>query len=201
MKVNKAIVSLELVDESTGEVTEQVLDIAEVLADKLSKKRTSTKKKSSSVTEIEQNDEPILRLLDNKYTLTSGAIEKLGATVGESKIVIRSQKINKQMIPVIAVNDVFKVKSGNKLTLKGTVSFRGKANEDLSVYGSIFKLKKHPNDDNIFILVGDNQPPVEKVVEPEPEPEDIIPTEEEVPEDSINIDVDDEKNENISFEF
>ena len=200
MKVNKAIVSLELVDESTGKVTEQVLDIAEILADKLSKKRTtSTKKKSSSVAEIEQNDEPILRLLDNKYTLTSGAIEKLGATVGESKIVIRSQKINKQMIPVIAVNDVFKVKSGNKLTLKGTVSFRGKANEDLSVYGSIFKLKKHPNDDNIFILVGDNQPPVEKVVEPEPE--DIIPTEEEVPEDSINIDVDDEKNENISFDF
>lgn len=197
MKVNKAIVSVELVDESTGEITTQVMDMAELLADKLAKK-PAKKRSSSKATEIEENEDPILRLLDNKYTLTTGAIKALGAVAGESKIVIREQKINKQMVPVIATNDTFGIKSGNKLTLKGTVSYRGKANEDLSVYGTTFTLKQHPNDDNIFILVGDNQPPVV---------EEAVPEEEDVPEETEdlqgidNIPESEEEEETDSFNF
>lgn len=156
MKINNAIVNIEVVDEETGELTNKELDITDLIAEKLSK--VPTKKKSSS-SKIEENDDLILRLEDNKYILTSGALKALNVELGETRLVIQYQKIGKLVIPVIGTNDTFSIKSGNKVTLSGTVSCRGKANEELSEYGNEFILVEHPSVGGLYILTQDGNIP------------------------------------------
>ena len=194
MKLNKAILNLEIVDEETGEITSKEVDVADLLATAVAKKPVK-RSSSSSSSKIEENDTPILRLDDNKYSLTSGAIEALGLEPGESKLVIRYQKIGTTMVPIIGTNDSFGIKAGNKLTLKGTVSYRGKNNEELSEYGSEFILVKHPSADNLYVLTADgnlpegnyemkkssskkSSPSKPKKEVPQPEPEDVSDLEE-----------------------
>lgn len=194
MKLNKAILNLEIVDEETGEITSKEVDVAELLATAIAKK-PAKRSSSSSSSKIEENDTPILRLDDNKYSLTSGAISALGLEPGESKLVIRYQKIGTTMVPIIGTNDSFGIKAGNKLTLKGTVSYRGKNNEELSEYGSEFILVKHPSADSLYVLTADGNLPegnyemkkssskksssnTPKKEVPQPEPEDVSDLEE-----------------------
>ena len=58
----------------------------------------------------------------------------------------------KYEVPVIGKDDVFNCKSGNKLTKSKTISCRGKANTELSKYGSEFKLISLDN--GTFIMDG-----------------------------------------------
>ena len=158
MKVNSVIMTVESVDEETGEITVQQFDVSELMAGKLTKKPAS-KSSSSSKSKIEENDALLLRLDDNKYTLTSGALEALDAEPGETRLVIRFQKVGKITLPVIGTNESFGIKSGNKLTLGGSVSCRGKANEELAEYGTEFILVPHPSADGIFIMTLDGKLP------------------------------------------
>lgn len=155
MELNSAIVKVEMVDKETGEVVEKEFDVAKLVASQLTKKPS----RSSSKAKIEENDTPIIRLEASKYTLTSGAITALDATPGESRLLIRYQKIGDIVVPLIAKNEDFGVKSGNKLAQGGTVSCRGKANDELSEFGSEFILVPHPSAANVFIMTQDGTLP------------------------------------------
>lgn len=185
IKVRKVTITTEYLDESTGEL---FTDTREYLDDsiKTTKKKSSTSKSSSAKID-DSNPDPILTLEDNKYILNAAAIEALGVTPGESTIDIKNQKIGTKKVKVIGSSETFGTKAGNKLTLKGTVSFRGKSNEELSEFGNIFKLEPHPNVIGLFILKGNNQSDDEEEVVPEEE--DII--EDSEIEDALEISEDD----------
>lgn len=167
IKVHKITITTEYLDESTGEV---FTDTREFLDDsiKTTKKKSSSSKSSAKIDD--SNPIPTLTLEDNKYILNAAAIQALGITPGESTIDIKNQKIGTKKVKVIGSSDTFGTKAGNKLTLKGTVSFRGKSNDELSEFGNIFTLEAHPNVSGLFILKGNNQVDIEEVV---PEEEDI----------------------------
>lgn len=188
MKLYKVTVTNEWLDEETGEIIKETRELKD---DSVKKPRSSS---SSSKSKVQENPEPILTLEDNKYVLTTGAVELLGVEAGD-KIDIKFQKIGKQTIPVIGSDDAFGTKGGNKLTKTNTVSCRGKANDELSAFGTEFTLEEHPNKKGLFILRGENTPNVtpEKENTPEPEDddlgEDLIDDEEE--EESVEISEDD----------
>lgn len=183
IKVHKVTITTEYLDESTGEL---FTDTREYLDDsiKTTKKKSSSSKSSAKIDD--SNPNPTLTLEDNKYILNAAAIEALGVTPGESTIDIKNQKIGTKKVKVIGSSDTFGTKAGNKLTLKGTVSFRGKSNEELSELGNIFELDPHPNVVGLFILKGNNQSDEEEIV---PEDEEII--EDAEIEDAIEISEDD----------
>lgn len=163
IKVHKITVSTEYVDDATGEI---FTDVREFLDDSI--KTTKKKSSSKSSTKIDDsNPNPTLTLEDNKYTLNAAAIEALGAIAGESTIDIKNQKIGNKKYKVIGTSDTFGTKAGNRLTLKGSVSYRGKSNAELSQLGSVFTLEPHPNVDGLFLLKGDSEPEEEDVLVPE----------------------------------
>ena len=134
------------------------------------KKKTT---KSSSTSKIDDsNPIPTLTLEDNKYVLNAAAISALDVEPGDT-IDIKNQKIGTKKVKVIGSSTTFGTKAGNKLTQKGTVSFRGKSNDELSEYGHIFTLDPHPNVTGLFILRGDNEDDVEEIVPEEEEVEDV----------------------------
>lgn len=165
MKLYKVTVTNEWLDEETGEIIKETRELKD---DSVKKPRSSS---SSSKSKVQENPEPILTLEDNKYVLTTGAVELLGVEAGD-KIDIKFQKIGKQTIPVIGSDDAFGTKGGNKLTKTNTVSCRGKANDELSAFGTEFTLEEHPNKKGLFILRGENTPNVTPEKENTPEPED-----------------------------
>ena len=167
VKVHKITVSTEYVDTETGEL---FTDVREFLDDSIViPKKKSSSSKSSSAKIDNSNPTPTLTLEDNKYSLNAAAIEALGAEPGESTIDIKNQKIGNKKVKVIGTSDTFGTKAGNKLTLKGTVSFRGKANTELSQFGSTFTLEPHPNVTGLFILKGDEEEEQDDVMVPEAE--------------------------------
>ena len=108
-------------------------------------------KKTKSTIKDDGSKEPIVTLEDNKLVLNSKAVELLGAE-WEDRISIIYQKHGNNLVPVIGKDDVFNCKSGNKLTKSKTISCRGKANTELSKYGSEFKLISLDN--GTFIMDG-----------------------------------------------
>lgn len=180
MKLYKVTVTNEWLDEETGEIIKETRELKE---DSVKKPRAT----SSSKSKIQENPNPILTLEENKYVLTTGAVELLGVEAGD-KIDIKFQKVGKQTIPVIGSDEVFGTKGGNKLTKTNTVSCRGKANDELSAFGTEFTLEEHPNKKGLFILRGENTPKVT----PEPEKEDD--------DEDLSVDlVDDEEEESVEI--
>lgn len=167
MKVNSAIITVELVDEETGELTNQTLDIAELVSERLSTVKKKTTKKSTTK-KVEDNDPtPRLILMDNKYSLNNAAIELLGAEEGD-KIDIKYEVKNKKRKPVIGTADSFGTKGGNKLTKSNTVSYRGKNNDELSEYGTEFTIGSAAKTEGTFYLIS------EAMANETPEVEDAI---------------------------
>ena len=158
MKVYKLTVTTEWLDEETGEIIKETRELKD---DTIKKPRSSS---SSSKSKIQENPNPILTLEDNKYILTTGAVELLG------------------------------VEAGDKIL----ESCRGKANEELSAFGTEFTLEEHPNKSGLFILRGENTPNVSPEAtkkQPEPEDEDEIELDEDLEneeeEDTLEISDDD----------
>ena len=121
IKVHKITVTTEYLNEETGEI---FTDTRELKDDTV--KGTKKKASKSSSTKIDDsNPNPILTLEDNKYILNAAAIEALGVEPGDT-IDIKNQKIGTKKVKVIGSSETFGTKAGNKLTQKGTVSFRGK---------------------------------------------------------------------------
>lgn len=182
-KILKIKVETEFVDEETGEITK---DVREFKEDSVKKSKASSKKSIS----VDDNDpEPKLYLDSNKYILNGAAISALGVEVGDT-IDIKNQKIGPAKVKVIGSSNVFGTQSGNKLTKAGSVSCRGRVNDELSKFGTIFVLTPHPNADGLFILNGDKEP--EDTI-PEPDIDNTVIDEEDISidEEAVEISEDD----------
>lgn len=145
-----------MVDTSTGQfeiVNTETGEVKEGKFNKVPKQKVVKQNKNES-------PDPQVILEDNKYKLNNAAIELLNAEPG-CKIEINYEPLNGVLTPVIGKSELFGNTGGNKLTKSLTVSCRGKANEQLSKYGTIFQLKE--KQEGVFFLIGDKQP--EKVEE------------------------------------
>ena len=157
----------EWLNEETGEV---ITDTRELKDDSVKKpstrKSTSSKKKDSEVDD--SNPNPLLILEENKYILNKAAVKALGVEPGD-KVDIKQQKLNKKECLVIGAAETFGTQSGNKLTQKNAVSYRGKNNQNLAEHGNEFTFTPHPKIDGLFILTGNKEPEIKEDVVPEAE--------------------------------
>lgn len=123
--------------------------------DEVSQKVSNLKVESANAIVSKEYD---LRIDDNKIELTSSAINKLGAIAGDRISINYWTVDNQTTYPIISKSEVFTDGSdGNKLTKKGTVSFKGQQRTSLLKFGSLFTFSefRDKNDevkDNVFIL-------------------------------------------------
>ena len=157
----------EWLNEETGEV---ITDTRELKDDSVKKpstrKSSSSKKKDSEVDD--SNPNPLLILEENKYILNKAAVKALGVEPGD-KVDIKQQKLNKKECLVTGAAETFGTQSGNKLTQKNAVSYRGKNNQNLAEHGNEFTFTPHPKIDGLFILTGNQEPEIKEDVVPEAE--------------------------------
>lgn len=166
MKLIKMTIKSEFLNEETGEVITDVRELKDDTVKKPSTKKSSSKKKD---TEIDDNNpNPLLILEDSKYILNKAAVEALGVEPGD-KVDIKQQKLNKKEVLVIGAAETFGTQSGNKLTQKNAVSYRGKNNQNLAEHGNEFTFTPHPKIDGLFILTGNNEPEIKEDAVPEAE--------------------------------
>ena len=168
------------IDTSTGEILETKL-----INRKVDKSDIKVTKK---VIAEDSDTEPKLILERNKYGLMCiGPDDKLDIKYDDGK---------NGKFPVIGTDEAFGTKGGNKLTKSNTVACRGSKNEELSKYGSEFKLVPHPSKAGLFILTT-NSSPIEQLVG-----DDNVHVEEEDTEDiafDLNLDeVAEEQDANVS---
>ena len=150
---------------------------------------------SLTLASCSSDTEPKLVLESNKYCLNSAAITLMG--IGpDDKLDVKYDDGKNGKFPVIGTDEAFGTKGGNKLTKSNTVACRGSKNEELSKYGSEFKLVPHPSKAGLFILTTDSSP-IEQLVG-----DDNVHVEEEDTEDivfDLNLDeVAEEQDANVS---
>lgn len=108
----------------------------------------------SKIDSPSNNLDATITLESNKLVLNDAAISLL-ETFPNDRLTIQYHKDGNNYFPIIARDSTLNVKGGNLLTKSKTISCRGKANDKLSEYGSIFKLEeKSPG---IFIMKGDKE--------------------------------------------
>jgi len=159
MQIQSAKVLVTVVDEETGEIINKEFDVAELIAAAAVKKPRSS---SSKVKIDDSNPIPTLTLYDNKYQLNKAAVDLMGIEP-DMKLDIKYEKRGRVLIPVIGREEALASKKGNKVTKSFTVSYRGKNNDTLATYGSVFEITPHDKYGNQFILKS------ESMEEPEPE--------------------------------
>lgn len=94
--------------------------------------------KSSSVNTNESQSWD-LSVDENKLILTDTAIDKLNAIAGDRVSVNYWTVDNQTTYPIISKSELFTDgQSGNKLTGKGTISFKGQQRTSLLKFGSLF---------------------------------------------------------------
>lgn len=126
-------------------------ETGEILETKLLSKDVSTPKSSSKPKEKSDNSAPKLILEENKYRLTSSAVELLQLE-DTDKVAIKYESGKNGSVPVIGSNRAFGISSGNKLTKSNTVACRGSNHDELAKYGTEFTLVPHPSKEGLFIL-------------------------------------------------
>lgn len=151
----------EWLNEETGEILTDTRELKDDSVKKPSTRKSSSKKKDSEVDDTNPN--PLLILEENKYILNKAAIEALGVEPGD-KVDIKQQKLNKKECLVIGAAETFGTQSGNKLTQKNAVSYRGKNNQNLAEHGNEFTFTPHPKIDGLFILTGNREPEIKEDV-------------------------------------
>lgn len=156
----------EWLNEETGEIITDTRELKDDSVKKPSTRKSSSKKKDSEV--YDTNPNPLLILEENKYILNKAAVEALGVEPGD-KVDIKQQKLNKKECLVIGAAETFGTQSGNKLTQKNAVSYRGKNNQNLAEHGNEFTFTPHPKIDGLFILTGNREPEIKEDVVPEAE--------------------------------
>lgn len=141
---------------------------------------------------VVETNEPQLTLEASKYILNAAAVELMGV-VPNNRLDIKYQLIEGVEYPVIGTDTNFGVEGGNKLSRSNSVSFRGKPNERLSKFGSIFTVSPLKDMTGLYVLIGDKEPaPVPediKVIEDMNNHEDITDTDGDVVEFNDNFDI------------
>ena len=156
----------EWLNEETEEIFTDTRELKDDSVKKPSTRKSSSKKKDPEVDDTNPN--PLLILEENKYILNKAAVEALGVEPGD-KVDIKQQKLNKKECLVIGAAETFGTQSGNKLTQKNAVSYRGKNNQNLAEHGNEFTFTPHPKIDGLFILTGNREPEIKEDVVPEAE--------------------------------
>ena len=156
----------EWLNEENGEIFIDKSELKDDSVKKPSTRKSSSKKKDPEVDDTNPNQ--LLILEENKYILNKAAVEALGVEPGD-KVDIKQQKLNKKECLVIGAAETFGTQSGNKLTQKNAVSYRGKNNQNLAEHGNEFTFTPHPKIDGLFILTGNREPEIKEDVVPEAE--------------------------------
>lgn len=104
--------------------------------DEISKKVSNVKVESTQKASVKSFD---MEVEENKISLTSEAINKLNAVAGDRISVNYWTVDNETTYPIISKSEVFTDgQAGNKLTGKGTVSFKGQQRTSLLKFGNVF---------------------------------------------------------------
>ena len=161
------------INPETGEIKDLILE----------KKKASTRKSSKK----DEDSTPKVILEANKYTLNTAALELLNVKAGDRILI---NYVHGE--PIIGSCSAFSLDSeaGNKLTKSGTIACRGRANETLAKYGSIFELEATDKEGQ-FKMKGD-APEAPTETEEIANPDDI---------DDIDDLVKDSTNFNFNFSF
>lgn len=102
---------------------------------------------------IVKSTKPYIILKESSLQFNQAAVDYMGLRPGVSTIKIKYNTDKKGVVtPIIATTETFGIKTGNKLTKKLTVAFRGMQNQKLSEYGDTFLLGGMP--DNTFEMIG-----------------------------------------------
>lgn len=142
--INSAKLTIEIVDDTTGEIITREATLGDF-------KEVTTKKKTTSSKKPKDDGDPVAKvmLLDGKVQLNNSAINLTGYEP-DMKIDIKFEKKGKKQIPVMMREE----NSGNRLTKSYTISCRGSRHDDLLKYGDIFELEPYPEKDGYFYLKG-----------------------------------------------
>ena len=141
--INSAKLTIEIVDDTTGEIITREATLGDF-------KEVTAKKKATSSKKPKDDGDPVAKvmLLDGKVQLNTAAINLTGYEP-DMKIDIKFEKKGKKQIPVMMQAD-----SGNRLTKSYTISCRGSKHDNLLEYGDIFELEPYPEKDGYFYLKG-----------------------------------------------
>lgn len=126
--------------------------------DESTQKVTNVKVTKSNSTITASTKSYDLVVEENKLVLTTEAINKLGAVAGDRISINYWTVDNETTYPIISKSEVFTDgANGNKVTQKGTISFKGQQRTSLLKFGSMFtfsefKDKKGVIKDNVFVL-------------------------------------------------
>ena len=111
---------------------------------------------------IDQSPDPKIVLEDNKYILNNAAAQLTGVEAGD-RVTVRYLPMNNIDYPVFGKQEVFNIKSGNKVTKDLTVSCRGSGHDRLSVYGSIFDITPLEGREGVFLMTGNKDMPTTNI--------------------------------------
>ena len=141
--INSAKLTIEIVDDTTGEIITREATLGDF-------KEVTAKKKATSSKKPKDDGDPVAKvmLLDGKVQLNNSAINLTGYEP-DMKIDIKFEKKGKKQIPVMMQAD-----SGNRLTKSYTISCRGSKHDNLLEHGDIFELEPYPEKDGYFYLKG-----------------------------------------------
>ena len=141
--INSAKLTIEIVDDTTGEIITREATLGDF-------KEVTAKKKATSSKKPKDDGDPIAKvmLLDGKVQLNNSAINLTGYEP-DMKIDIKFEKKGKKQIPVMMQAD-----SGNRLTKSYTISCRGSKHDNLLEHGDVFELEPYPEKDGYFYLKG-----------------------------------------------
>ena len=141
--INSAKLTIEIVDDTTGEIITREATLGDF-------KEVTAKKKATSSKKPKDDGDPIAKvmLLDGKIQLNNSAINLTGYEP-DMKIDIKFEKKGKKQIPVMMQAD-----SGNRLTKSYTISCRGSKHDNLLEHGDVFELEPYPEKNGYFYLKG-----------------------------------------------
>ena len=141
--INSAKLTIEIVDDTTGEIITREATLGDF-------KEVTAKKKATSSKKPKDDGDPVAKvmLLDGKVQLNNSAINLTGFEP-DMKIDIKFEKKGKKQIPVMMQAD-----SGNRLTKSYTISCRGSKHDNLLEHGDVFELEPYPEKDRYFYLKG-----------------------------------------------
>ena len=142
--INSAKLTIEIVDNTTGEIITREATLGDF-------KEVTAKKKATSSKKPKDDGDPVAKvmLLDGKVQLNNSAINLTGYEP-DMKIDIKFDKKGKKQIPVMMREE----NSGNRLTKSYTISCRGSKHDNLLEHGDVFELEPYPEKDGYFYLKG-----------------------------------------------
>ena len=155
------------VDTENGKVTlinateEQTVEIKAKKAKAAPKAKAKTE--STEENEAFDYDFPCVVRSDNSLMFNTEALELLGVTEGD-RIHIKYDRKKGVTTPLIAHNEEFGVKAGNKLFKNNTVSWRGNNNETLEEHGTVFKLVEFEG--NIYKMIDPDMVEAQEAAKP-----------------------------------